>query len=412
MIALMIMPMAQNSSTIKRVVIVGGGFGGVRLAHLLRDIPDIDTTLVSDRDYFAYYPQLYHAATGGTRSQSALPLSDMFMGTKIRLVLDGMTELSADSKEVVTTSGQRLPYDYVVLALGNVTNYFGIQGLEEFSYNIKTMAGAEDFKTHLHTELIENKRPEAHYVVVGAGPTGVELAAALGDYLHRIIALHHIKTPKYRIDLVESAPRVLPRSAEKVSARVARRLEKLGVNVMTGATVMGETATSLMLKGETIKTSTVIWTAGVANHPFFKQHEKLFKLAKNGRVEVDTHLQASKNIYVIGDNAATTFGGQAQTAINDANFVAADLARQLHRQPRIDYKPKRPVSVIPVGVRWAAVEWGSLRLYGWIGWALRRFADLVGYADIERFRPALRVWVSEPNRDDKCAICQPETKTS
>jgi NADH dehydrogenase len=153
------------------------------------------------------------------------------------------------------------------LALGNITNYFGIQGLPEYSYNIKTIEGAERFKAHLHSQLVEEKRPDVNYVIVGGGPTGVELAGALGSYLHRIVQLHHIAKLDYGIELVEVNPRLLPRLPESFSAKVQQRLEALGVKVITGEAVQGETASELMLKGEKISTKTVVWTAGMANNP-------------------------------------------------------------------------------------------------------------------------------------------------
>ncbi len=389
-----------------KVVIVGGGFAGVRLARQLAGRKDLRVTLVSDRDSFAYYPQLYHAATGGVRSESSIPLATLFASLPVELVIDRLTGFDARAKTIQTANGQTIPYDYLALALGNVTNYFGIKGLEGHAYNIKTIEGAEAFKQHLHRELIEHKKPEAHYVIVGGGPTGVELAAALGRYIQRVAERHGVAHPKYQIDLVEASPRILPRSSEAVSAQVQKRLEELGVTVMTNAMVEGQTAKSLKLKGETIATQTVVWTAGVANNPFFTENPEHFTLVKGNRVKVDEYLQAANGVYVMGDNAATPFSGLAQTAINDANFVAADIGRRLDRKLRPPYKPKQPIAVTPVGRGWAVVESGRLHFAGRTGWVLRRLADLVAYHDIERLAPALRVWLKEPQREDGCLECR------
>lgn len=404
--------MAHETSDQKRIVIAGGGFAGVRLARRLANRPDLAVTLLSDRDTFAYYPQLYHAATGGSRSESAIPLGDLLAGTSVELELDAITGFDAKAKTVTTTTKKSIPYTYLALGLGNVTNYFGIKGLDEYAYTIKTIEGAERFKQHLHTELIEKKKPEAHYVIVGAGPTGVELAAALGPYIRRIAGLHGLPHPKYRIDLIEAAPKVLPRSANALSAAVQRRLERLGVNVMTGAVVQGETAKSLKLKGQTIPTATVVWTAGVANNPFYTSHADQFKLAKGNRVQVDAYLQAANHVYVMGDNASTPFTGLAQTAINDADFVAADIGRRLDHKLRRAYKAKRPVAVTPVGKGWAAVEWGKLYFGGYGGWLLRRTADLIAYHDIERWPAAINQWLQEPVRQDDCPVCRNRTAPS
>jgi NADH:ubiquinone reductase (H+-translocating) len=396
----------QKQSTKSKVLIVGGGFGGVRAAKLLSGNSLLQVTLLSDRDYFAYYPQLYHAATGGSRSEAALPLSEMFNGSSVMVVVDSMEAIDPTKHEITTTGKQTIAYDFCILALGNVTNYFGIAGLEEYSYNIKTIEGAEKFKHHLHQDLIDDSKLDANYVVVGAGPTGVELAAALGSYLDSISSKHMVSSLNLKIDLVEAAPRILPRSPETVSAKILQRLQKLGVTVMTSATVEGETATQLNLKGQALETQTVVWTAGVANNPFYKSNTDIFSLAKNSRVTVDEHLLSSEDVYVIGDNADTLYSGMAQTAINDANYVASDIERRLRGRTRPSYKPRKPISVIPVGKGWAAVEWGSIRIYGRAGWWLRRLADLIAYHDIESWPRAIRVWLREPERQDGCPVCE------
>jgi NADH dehydrogenase len=398
-----------DNQTKPRVIIAGGGFAGIRTALQLCHTDLFEVTLITPNDSFAYYPQLYHAATGGARSESALPLTDLLGTCNVTIVQDSVATLDPDHQVITTTSGQAHHYDELVLALGSVTNYFGIQGLSEFSYDIKTIGGAEQFKAHLHTQLVEHQEPDVNYVIVGGGPTGVELSAALGSYLKRLVRLHGVQKPKYTIELVEAAPRLLPRSPEDMSRKVQRRLEKLGVKVMTGATVEGETADALTVSGQAIKSKTVVWTAGVANNPFFKANAACFTLAKNGRVEVDEHLEARPGIHVIGDNAATPFGGMAQTAINDADFTAADLTHKHQHQNRPAYKPKQPISVIPVGEYWAAVLWGKVRIYGAVGWMLRRAADLVGYYDIESVRNAVRVWLQDNKHEDNCTICSPET---
>jgi NADH:ubiquinone reductase (H+-translocating) len=181
---------------------------------------------------------------------------------------------------------------------------------------------------------------------------------------------------------------------------------------MTGATVQAETAEALELAGEKLASKTVVWTAGVSNNPLFKEHAALFTLAKNGKVEVDEHLQGRPNLYVIGDNAATQYSGMAQTALYDADYVAGDILHVRHNEPRSPYRPKAPISVIPVGAHWAAAQWGRVALYGQAGFALRRAADLIGYADIEPWPTATVEWLRDSRREDGCNICQPGTMTA
>lgn len=174
---------------------------------------------------------------------------------------------------------------------------------------------------------------------------------------------------------------------------------------MIGATVEAETATKLKLKGETLDSHSVVWTAGVTNNPFFRDNAEHFTLAKNGKVEVDGHLQSRPHVYVLGDNAATQYSGMAQTALHDADYVVEDLMCVLTRHPRAPYRPKAPVSVIPVGENWAAAQWGPVLLYGFVGYILRRFADLIGYADVESWPKAVRLALQDGKYEDNCSIC-------
>ncbi len=394
-----------NSKNKTKVVVVGGGFGGVRAAEKLAKHEDLEIILISSIDSFAYYPQLYHAATGGAHSEASIPLKDLLGKSQIHLVIDTLTTLSIDKKQITMQSGDTYAYDQLVLALGSVTNYFGITGLAENSFDIKTIEGAEKFKLHLHDQLIRDKMPEADYIVVGAGPTGVELASALVEYLYRIVRLHGIKHGKYNIDLIEAAPRILPRSSERVAAKVQTRLEKLGVKILTNSVVQQETVDELIMKDRSIRSTTVVWTAGVSNSPFFKLHNNIFHLEKNGKVAVDSQMEGAPDVYVIGDSAATQYSGLAQTAVLDADFVVKDITAKISGKNRKPYKQKVPATVTPVGSWWAAAQVGKFEFYGIVGWILRRIADLIAYSDVESKSQAIKSWLQESIVEDQCNIC-------
>lgn len=398
--------MADSPSTRPHILIVGGGFGGVRAATQLSRHDNLDVTLISNLNSFAYYPQFYHSATGGSRSEASLPLREILSGTGVRLIQDVIVGIDPAARIVTSIDGHTTyPYDQLVMALGCVTNYFGITGLPEFSYGIKSIEESERFKRHLHEQLVAQHKPDLNYVVVGAGPTGVELAASLEKYLARITKLHGIEGPTVNVTLVEAAPRILPRSSDAVSARVLKKLQSLGVKVLTGATVKAETAESLELAGQSLASQTVVWTAGTSVNPFYYSNGTHFQLAKGGRVMVSNHLEAKDGVYVIGDNAATPYSGLAQTAINDADYVALDIARVYAKRDRPAYVPIPPISVIPVGENWAVAEWKGHAVYGLLGFILRRLGDLVGYADIERWPQAIKVWLQDSKVEDGCPVC-------
>jgi NADH dehydrogenase len=398
--------MADATQPKLKVLIIGGGFGGVRAASRISRGSEYDVTLISNLTTFAFYPQFYHEATGGARSEAALPLTATLDGTGVKLIQDVIVSIDPEARTVTSVDGHTsYTYDKLIMALGCVTNYFGIKGLREFSYDIKSIEGAERFKLHLHNQLLSEHRPDLNYVVVGGGPTGVELAASLGKYLQRITRLHKIELRDYQVELVEAAPRILPRSAPVVSARVQRKLESFGVKVLTATGVKAETAEALEVEGQSIATRTVVWTAGTSTNPFYFSNGAFFQLNRNGRVMVNEHLEARDDVYVIGDNADTPYAGMAQTALHDADFVAADIAHDHHGRPRPAYRASLPISVIPVGESWAVAEWRGWHVYGLIGYMLRRAADLIAYADVERWPQAVRVWLQDSREEDNCSIC-------
>lgn len=387
----------------QKVLIVGGGFGGIKAALELANNANFDVTLLSDRDAFRYYPGLYHTATGGRRVQTNIPLQELFDQTNIRIVLGTAAKLNRKSKFIKTEAGETYHFDILIMALGVVTNYFGIDGLKEYSYSIKSVEEAERLKRHIHQQLIDERKPDLNYVVIGGGPTGIELAGALPAYIHESMQRHGIKHRAVHVDLIEAMPQLLPRMPKDVSRSVRKRLRDLGVKLYLNQAVQGQTADALTVNGKPIKSHTVIWTAGVMNHPFFKSND--FELNQRGKVVVNEFLEAEHSIFVIGDNADTPYSGLAQTALHDAITVADNLIRHATGKDVRAYKAKQPVSVIPAGLGWASVVWGKLHFSGRIGWWLREAADYIAFKDLEPFWKASQQWTTEFGREDDCPIC-------
>jgi NADH:ubiquinone reductase (H+-translocating) len=389
-----------------RVVIVGGGFSGVKTALELADDQRFEVTIISDHDDFRVYPTLYHVSTGGAKRVSSIPLSEIFVGKSVRVVIDSVTDLDRKARTVTTATGQILSYEALVLGLGVKTNYFHIEGLDQFSFGIKTPADAEALKKHLHQQLCDENKPDLNYVVIGGGPTGIELAGALPAYIKKIAKQHDLKPRKIHVDLVEAAPRLVPRMPKDISLMIARNLRKQGVKIYLKTAVQAQTADALMVNNKPIRSHTVIWTAGVMNSPFFAEHE--FQLARNNKVRVDQFLQAEPGIYVVGDNADTPYSGMAQTALYDGKFVAANLQRIASLQDPKPYVAKKPVYVLPAGPKWAAVLWGKVRLYGFPGWILRSLADLLAYHDYMPWKMATERWIALGDHEESCEHCDAE----
>jgi NADH dehydrogenase len=387
----------------QKVLVVGGGFGGIKAALELAGNDHFEVSLISDKENFRYYPQLYHAATGGKLAGSIMSLKEIFDGKKVNIHLDTIDKVDRQAK-VAVSKNNKYSYDILILGLGVVTNYFGIKGLKENSYGIKSIEEAVELRNHIHKLLIEKQKPDINYVVIGGGPTGVELAAALPDYIRHVMKKHGLKNSRIHVDLVEAAPRLMPRMPKPYSRAVARRLRRLGVQLFLQQAVEAGTAEGLLVSGHSIESHTVVWTAGVTNHPFFPANN--FSLTDHGKVKVNTFLEAEDNIYIIGDNADTLYSGMAQTAVYDGKFVADNLRRQARSQSRLEYKPKKPIYITPAGPGWAAMLWGRTQVYGRLAWALRSAADFVAYHDLEPWWRAGRHWLATTGSEDECEVCR------
>lgn len=389
-----------------RVVIVGGGFGGVRSALNLANQPDIDVVLVSKQPYFAYTSALYRSATGRSPREVAISLTDFFAKDRnIEVVEDEIIQLNYHDKLVAGLNQSVYHYDVLIIAVGAVTQYFGIKGLAEFSHSVGTVKEALDLKSALHTDLLSGNHSERNYVVIGGGATGVELSGELISYLRHIRRRHEVKT-RFNVDLIEAGANLMPSLPTAFTDKIKQRLKRLGIKVYLNTAVNSETVDEIILPRGEIKSHTVMWTAGVTNNPFFAKYPEVFKLGKGGKVIVDQYLETKPGIYVLGDSASTQYSGMAQTAINDANFVTTNLRQSINHQTRLVYQPKKPIYAIPSGPRWAAVLWGGLSLYGYPGWILRRLADLRLFLTFLPLAKALTAWRAGFTIDETCSICK------
>lgn len=393
----------EISVTKHKIVIVGGGYGGAKAALELAHDPRFDITLISEQLDFSEHGSLYKVATGHTKDLASIPLSEIFAAKDVKLVQASIHSLDRKERAVFTANGMRFPYDALILSMGVRTNYFHIEGLHQYSYGVKSLEDAQELKRHIHRQLSEKGSPDFNYVVIGGGPTGIELAGALPGYITKVAERHGIKKPKIHVDLIEAAPRLAPRMPKRMSKKIAAHLRKLGVRIYLHTAVQAQTADALMANNKPIRSHTVIWTAGTTNHPFFSENG--FQLAHNGKVRVDQFLQAEPGIYALGDNADTAYAGMAQTAIHDAKFVAKNLILLADNKEPIPYTPKKPVYVFPAGPYWSAVSWGPVRIYGFLGWLLRTAADWIAYHDYEPWHLATKRLLSETIEEETCHLC-------
>lgn len=394
----------------KHVVVVGGGWAGIRLVRKLKKLANhqVRITLVSNEPYFRYSAALYRVATGHKEKEAIIPIHELIADVpQARFVRGSIRAIHPKDKTITLSNGTILHYDFAVLALGSVTTYFGIPGIEENAYSIKTQRELRTFRTHVHQELLDERAPDKHYVIVGAGPTGVELAAAMASYMKSVVKRHGIQRKRVRIELIEASSRVLPMSRQRASQLALKRLRTLGVHVHLNSKVEYETEASLVVNGRSIPTKTVVWTAGVANSPFFSKHPKIFTLNNKNRVVVDDHLRVAKKLYVIGDNAVTPYSGLGLTAVHNASYVAKDIVASIEGATRTAaYHPLVPATVVPVGKHWAVFQYRSIVFGSWAGGVMRSLADLVSYSDIAGWRAALKLWLHSNELEEQCVLCK------
>lgn len=370
----------------KRIVIVGGGFGGVKAALELSKRIAGTITLISDETYFLHHATLYATATGKNIAESVISLKDIFSRHQnVTVVRD--TVLTIDTKRRVAVGNHsQYPYDDVIFALGSVTTFFNITGMAQHAYGIKSLEEIKKFRAHIRSEVVDNKL-DKDYVVIGAGSTGVELAGALQDYINELKITYKLTT-QTRVTLVEAAPRILPHASKTASKIVGKRLKRQGIRVLAGQKVDALSNDDIRVEGKKIATRTAIWTSGVANNPFFAQHGDIFELTPQGRVVVSPQLQARPHVYVIGDNNSVKYSGTAWAALTQATF----LAKVISGNRKSKFRPRSVPLGIPVGDNWGYVEWLGVYVAGRSGYIARRLIELRGYRQLLSFKKAVATW--------------------
>lgn len=376
-----------------KVVVVGGGFGGIKTALELSVDPNISVTIISNSSNFEYNAALYRTATGRSPMEVAIPIKEIFKNCKnVNFIIDEMEKIDVPGKRIISKIGTDYKYDLAVLAIGQTINYFGIPGMQEFAHSMDSVKSTILLRERLKEVVLSSALKQPHFVVIGAGPSGIELSAELNTFAKDIAKKFNTEEKEFRVTLIEGSDRVLPTFHPKISKKVHERLEKLGVEVRLNCKVTEARANAVYVENRPISTNTIVWTAGFQNNKFFSDNDHIFRLSKNKKVEVDEHMQATKAIYVIGDNANTKFSGMAQTALHDAEYVANDILNQQYERSRKKYKPKQPLYVVPVGDNYAVFDSRYVHLYGYPAWILRRMADFRLYNNFEPLKNAIKTW--------------------
>lgn len=375
-----------------KIVVVGGGFAGVKTAVELSNRPNIQVTLISQGENFEYHGALYRSGTGRSPLEVVLPLRTIFNdSTNVEVVLDKIVGLDIQKQRAVSETGNLYAYDKLVLAMGNIPNYFGIEGMAVNSMTLDTIANTIRLR-HRLTELFKSEHT-VKVAIIGAGASGVELAGEM-QHFARLVAERYGKKPaKVEVRLIEAADRVLPTLKPRASRKAEKRLKNLHVALLLKTTVQACKPGQLELSSGNLEADIIIWTAGTRAVGFYAEHEDWFQLERD-KVRVDHYLKAvgQQAIYVLGDNAATPYSGMAQTALHDAKFVAKNMLRELKGKSPVTYRVLHPIYVVPIGPRWAVLQTDKQIISGYRGWLVRRRADLAIYRNFEPYKLALKTW--------------------
>src|SRR5215471_10722601 len=380
-----------------RIIIVGGGFGGLAAAKALKNAP-AEIILIDRTNHHLFQPLLYQVATSVLApSQIGFPIRGILQSQKNTTVLQGeVMGVDKDRKCVFVSDADRqdvpLTYDYLILATGATHSYFGRNEFEEFAPGIKSLADAEATRNKVLQafELAEAEEdPSRHrdlltFVLVGAGPTGVEMAGALAVLVGTTLKsdFRRIDPSSARIVLVDKNPRVLGSFSEHISQAAKQRLEKLGVEVRLGYGVDQIDADGVVVRGERIKSKTVIWAAGVTPSPAGRWLQVETDRAGRVRIQKDLTVPGHPEIFVIRDTAALDQDGKplpgvAQVAIQQGHYAGKLIHTRItggKQPPAFRYWDKGNMAV--VGKGFAVLESGKFQTSGLGAWLIWAFIHL------------------------------------
>jgi NADH dehydrogenase len=391
-----------------KVIIIGGGFGGLRAAQALGRAP-VDVTLIDRRNFHLFQPLLYQVATGSlSPGEIAAPLRSVLGRQKnTRVLLGDVVDIDPAAKAVRLADGERLDYDSLIVATGSQSSYYGHDEWRDWAPSLKSVEEAISVRRKIFyafevAERISDpaqRRAWLTFAIVGAGPTGVEVAGAIAEIARYTLRrdFRSIRPEEACIVLLDGAPRVLPPLPEELSRKAARSLKRLGVEILTGVRVEQIDREGVTYRGPNgpvrLDARTVIWGGGVTVTPLARTLAERTRAEsdKSGRVRVgpDLAIAGHPDVYVVGDIAlapdpsGNPLPGVAQVAMQQGAYAARDIVRKRRGKPPLapfEYCDKGSLAVIG---RWAAVaNLSGVHLSGllaWIVWALVHIGYLVEF---------------------------------
>jgi NADH dehydrogenase len=381
------------------VVIVGAGFAGLNAAKRLANAPGVHVILIDQRNHHLFQPLLYQVATAGLNpADIAVPIRAQFRHAANVEVHLGRVDGADLSRGVVFGGEHDLQYDYLVLACGARHSYFGRSDWEPFAPGLKTLEQATEIRRRILAAFeraenefdVELQTRLLTFVVVGGGPTGVELAGAIADISHTALAgdFRRIDPAKARVVLIEAGPRILPSFSASLSERARHDLVQLGVEVRTGARVDAIDGNGVTLGSEKVCAQSVFWAAGVQASPL--ELDSTVERDRAGRIKVapDYSIPSHRNVFVVGDMAAFEMApgrllpGVAPAAIQGGRHAADMILGDLGHQPRVTFTYRDKGQMATIGKSRAIAATRRLTLTGrvaWLAWLFVHVFYLIGF---------------------------------
>ncbi len=391
------LPMTQHVNR-PRVVVIGAGFAGLNAAKALARA-SVDVTVIDRKNHHTFQPLLYQVALAVlSPAEIASPIRTVLRGApNIEVLLGDVTGFDLQ-KRLVRLEGIELPYDYLVLAAGATHAYFGHPEWEEFAPGLKTLEDALEIRRRVllafenaEREVIAHRiSPPLNFVIVGAGPTGVELAGAISDIAGRHLTkeFRGIDPRQSRIILLEGGPRVLPTYPENLSASAERQLKEMGVEVRTNALVTGIDLGFVSVGKEKIPAAVILWGAGVSASPLSRMLNVPTDKAGRVMVQSDLSVPGHPEVLVIGDLASARrkngqqVPGVAPAAIQMGKFAARQIKRSVAGKPREEFEYLDEGSLATIGRSRAVADLGRWQISGyfaWLAWLLVHLLFLIGF---------------------------------
>jgi NADH dehydrogenase len=401
------------------IVILGAGFAGLAAALELERLRDFskheyNVTLIDKNCYHLYHALLYEVATAhrmvkakeleALRSGVCIrvkSLGNIFLKHEVSLIQDAVVRINVQDGLLQLTAGGSIHFDELIVALGSVSNDFGIPGLAQYSVALKELPDALDINLRLQALLQRAQQGEKIQMVIGGGGiSGVETAGELQHYINKLARQGKLDKKNIAVHVMEAGPSILMGFDAWAQTAARRRLASLGVTIHTAQPIVKVEEKVLTLKDQSVLPfDLLLWSGGIKAHPLIANLD--VPLSPKGQALVDPTLQIqnSAHVYVVGDGVALmdpkTNKPVPQTvseAVAQGRQAAANVFRSVHGQARLTYTPRRSGFVFPVGGRWAVSTMGGFKLAGFFGWIVRKLVDLDYFLSILTFKKAWHVF--------------------